>query len=108
MEFLVEVDVRLPPDLADARRAELLKAEVERGTQLSEAGTLCAIWRVPGRIANVGIWTAADATALHDALVSLPLFPYMDVTVTPLARHHLAGSCRGLPAGLSAGEASGH
>ena len=48
-------------------------------TALAEAGFLRAIWRVPGRLANRAIWTAADATALHEALVSLPLWPYMEV-----------------------------
>ena len=47
------------------------------------------IWRIPGRLANVGVWSAPDATALHDALTSLPVFPYMDARVTALATHHL-------------------
>ncbi len=100
MEFLVEVDVALPADLDAERRRELLEAEFERGSALARDGLLRAIWRVPGRLANRAIWSAADATALHDALVSLPLWPYMDVVVTPLARHGLAQACRGVPAGL--------
>jgi muconolactone D-isomerase len=47
------------------------------------------MWRVPGRVANVGIWQATDATELHEALASLPLFPYIDARVTPLAQHYL-------------------
>ena len=35
----------------------------------------------------MGLWEAPDHEALHDAISSLPLFPYFDVTVTPLARH---------------------
>ena len=106
MEFLVEVDIELPADLDEARRAQLLAAELERGEALAEAGVLLAIWRVPGRLANRAIWSAPDATALHDALVSLPLWPYMDIAVTPLARHPVAPSCRGLPAALGAGDAT--
>ena len=30
---------------------------------------------------------AADATELHDALTSLPLWPYMHIEVVPLAKH---------------------
>ena len=101
MEFLVEVEIALPPDLEERRRSQLLAAELERGMELADAGTLRAIWRVPGRLANRAIWTAADATSLHDALVSLPLWPYMDVVVTPLARHPVASSCLGLAAGAS-------
>jgi muconolactone D-isomerase len=100
MEFLVEIEVRLPDDLDAEQRAALQEAEHVRGRALAEAGTLRAIWRVPGRRANRAIWSAADATALHEALISLPLWPYLDVVVTPLGRHPLGGSCPGLPSGL--------
>ncbi|MGD0980360.1 MAG: muconolactone Delta-isomerase family protein [Solirubrobacteraceae bacterium] len=101
MEFLVEIDISLPPGLDEA----LLEAEVARGGELADAGMLRAVWRVPGRFANRAIWSADDATALHAALVSLPLWPYMDVRVTALARHALADRCPGLPAGLAPAEA---
>lgn len=104
MEFLVDIDIRLPSELADERRAALLDAEFARGNALAAAGVLRAVWRVPGRLANRGVWSVPDATALHEALVSLPLWQYMEVTVTPLARHPLAEHCHGLPAGLTAGE----
>jgi muconolactone D-isomerase len=47
------------------------------------------MWRIPGRRANVGIWQAADASELHESISSLPLFPWMDVRVRPLADHYL-------------------
>jgi muconolactone D-isomerase len=100
MDFLVEIQVRFPPGVDDTKQAALFEAEFARGSALAQAGTLRAIWRVPGRVANRGIWSAADATELHNALISLPLFPYMDVTVTPLAEHPLSQVCAGLaPAG---------
>jgi muconolactone D-isomerase len=105
LEFLVEIDISLPPDLDEAPRAALLEAEVARGGELADSGMLRAVWRVPGRFANRAIWSADDATALHVALVSLPLWPYMDVRVTALARHALADRCPGLPAGLAPSEA---
>lgn len=104
MEFLVEIEIRLPPDLDEARRKELVDAEFARGAGLAEAGILRAVWRVPGRFANRAIWSAPDATALHEALTSLPLWPYMDVSVTALARHGLADVCPGVPAALRLGE----
>lgn len=99
VEFLVQVEVALPAGLDDGRRAALMAAEFERGNALAQAGLLRAIWRVPGRLANRAIWSADDATVLHDALTSLPLWPYMDIAVTPLARHPLAASCQGIEAG---------
>jgi muconolactone D-isomerase len=58
-----------------------------RATELREQGVLRRLWRVPGRRAVVGLWEAADATILHEALASLPMFPWMDVTVEALATH---------------------
>jgi muconolactone D-isomerase len=96
MDFLVEIEVNLPPGLDTDSRRELQAAEFERGSALAQDGVIRAIWRVPGRLANRGIWTTADATTLHDAVSSLPMWPYMDVAVTPLAAHPLAAVCVGL------------
>ena len=87
MEFLVEIDVRWPADGDRDRQARLVLAEAERATALAEAGIIKRIWRIPGRWANVGLWEAPDATALHDAVASLPFFPRLEVTVQPLAAH---------------------
>lgn len=67
--------------------AELRAAERVRSHELLQAGTIRGIWRVVGRVASVGLWDAADHETLHEAVASLPLFPYFEVTVTPLARH---------------------
>jgi muconolactone D-isomerase len=89
MEFLVEIQVNLPADMDPARRLELTDQERRRGAELQAAGVIRRIWRIPGRIANVAIWEAPDATALHAAITSLPLFPWIDATVTALATHPL-------------------
>jgi muconolactone D-isomerase len=87
MDFLVEIVVRLPPDTPAARKAELVAAEAARAKELAAQGTIYRLWRIPGRWANVGIWRAEDATALHEALSSLPLYAWLEVDVTPLAHH---------------------
>jgi muconolactone D-isomerase len=89
MEFLVRIDIDLSPDMDPDRRAALVEAEAARGRELREAGTIVRIWRVPGRLANVGVWSAADATELHAAISSLPFFDWMSVAVEPLATHYL-------------------
>jgi muconolactone D-isomerase len=89
MQFLVQIAVAIPPDLADDRREELLAAERERGHELQAAGVIEQIWRVPGTTGNVGIWAARDATELHDCIASLPLFPWITAEVTALAVHPL-------------------
>jgi muconolactone D-isomerase len=87
MEFLVRTENRMPPDTPADRRAALREAERARADELRAAGLLKRLWRVPGRWATVGLYEAPDATALHDALASLPMWPWMDVTVEPLATH---------------------
>ena len=89
MEFLVHIDVSLPDGLPEERRRELIAAEHRRGQELIDQGVLVRIWRLPGRFANVSLYRAADATELHAALVSLPLWPYMDIHVEALAVHPL-------------------
>jgi muconolactone D-isomerase len=87
VEFLVRSENRLPPDTPDDRRAELRAAERARATELREEGVLRRLWRVPGRNATIGLYEATDPAALHDALMSLPMAPWLDVTVEVLATH---------------------
>jgi len=81
MDFLVHMEVNGQPG------DELLKKEAQRARELTVAGILRRLWRVPGRRANWGIWAAATTDELHAALVSLPLYPHLDITVHPLATH---------------------
>jgi muconolactone D-isomerase len=89
VEFLVRIDIRTPADLAPERLADLQQAETARAAELIAAGSLRRIWRLPGRRSNVSLYEAPDATALHEALSSLPLFPYMEIEVQALAVHPL-------------------
>jgi muconolactone D-isomerase len=89
MEFLVRIDIDIPLDTPSERKQELLDAEAGRARELMAAGVIVRIWRLPGRTANVGVWAAPDATALHEVLTSMPLFPYFTVQVEALAVHYL-------------------
>jgi muconolactone D-isomerase len=87
MEFLVRTENLLPIDTPADVREQLRKGERERAVELREAGILKRLWRVPGRNATVGLYEAEDPAALHDALTSLPMWKWMDVTVEALATH---------------------
>ncbi len=87
MEFLVRFEINAPESMTADERERLRVIERARAMELREQGILKRLWRVPGRRAVVGLWETADATELHDALASLPMFPWMDVTVEPLATH---------------------
>lgn len=89
MEFLVTLRqdwaaLRDVPEL-DA----LIAAERDVGQALVRDGTIVRIWRIPGRRQNVGVWRAADATALHAVLDTLPLRRWLDADVVALATHDL-------------------
>jgi muconolactone D-isomerase len=92
MEFLVRIETSLPPELEEYERAALLRREAERGRQLRESGVLRQIWRIPGRLANVGIWSTPTANELHDALTSLPVWRHAEISVTALSDHPLNAS----------------
>jgi muconolactone D-isomerase len=87
--------VSLPPDL-DSDRAEDLKArEKARCLELQRDGRWVHIWRVAGRYENYSVFDVADHDELHALVSQLPLFPFMDVAVTPLAEHPSALSANG-------------
>lgn len=87
MLFHVRMDVSLPQDLDPATRAEILGREKAYAQELQSAGTWVHLWRIVGEYANVSIFDVDSNDALHEILSGLPLFPYMKITVTPLARH---------------------
>ena len=87
MLFHVEMEVRLPPDMPEKLANELKSTERARAQELQQSGTWRHLWRVAGRYANVSVFDVADAAELHELLSSLPLFPFMKITVTALCRH---------------------
>jgi muconolactone D-isomerase len=95
LKFLVQITVDLSALPPEPQRAQLLQAELERGRELLDSGSIWAIWRLPGGLRNVGIWEVRDATELHDLIASLPLFNWLTADVTPLAEHPLNRSTEG-------------
>lgn len=87
MLYHVRMDVRVPHDV-DAARFEALKAaEKARAEALQREGKWRHLWRIAGAYANYSVFDVADHDELHAILSTLPLFPFMDIEVTPLARH---------------------
>jgi muconolactone D-isomerase len=81
------MDVVVPHDV-DAEAFERLKvAEKALSQKLQHAGKWLHLWRIAGRYANISIFDVADHDELHALLSALPLFPFMRMKVTPLARH---------------------
>lgn len=87
MLFKVEMDVNVPLDYDKDRFEALKAAEKARFQDLQREGTWRHIWRVVGQYSNVSIFDVESNAALHDLLMTLPLYPFMDVRVTALCRH---------------------
>ena len=87
MLFHVEMEVRLPHDMSPEAGDRLKAKEREQAQALQRAGRWRHLWRVAGRYANVSIFDVAGSQDLHDILSALPLFPFMEIKVTPLCRH---------------------
>jgi muconolactone D-isomerase len=87
MLYLVRMDVKIPHDLPAETAAEIKAREKAYSQQLQRDGRWPHIWRVVGEYANYSVFDVASNDELHELLQGLPLFPYMDITVTPLAKH---------------------
>jgi muconolactone D-isomerase len=81
------MDVRVPHDIDPARFDELKALEKDRAQSLQREGKWRHLWRIAGAYANISVFDVADHDELHAILSTLPLFPFMDIAVTSLARH---------------------
>ncbi|MET9014905.1 muconolactone Delta-isomerase family protein [Streptomyces olivaceoviridis] len=87
MLFLVDIQVRKPETLdADAWEA-LTQAESDYGMEARRAGKQLHVWRKAGAYATLAVWDVKDNDELHTLISGLPLFQYLDITVTPLVVH---------------------
>jgi muconolactone D-isomerase len=87
MLYLVHMRVELPHTLAPAEAQAIKEREKAYARRLQEEGAWIHLWRVAGEYANYSVFDVEDHDALHALLSALPLFPYMRIEVTPLARH---------------------
>jgi len=87
MLFHVHMVVSIPDSVPADVAAELKQREKEYSQELQRAGKWVELWRIVGEYANYSIFDVESNDELHEILSSLPLYPYMKNTVTPLARH---------------------
>lgn len=87
MKYLVHMEVNIPRDLPAEERSEVVAREKQYSQQLQREGKWPEIWRVVGEYANYSVFDVESHDELHTLLQGLPLFPYMNITVTALATH---------------------
>lgn len=88
-EYLVRITLSRPVAIDDDTWTAVLEAERVVGLDYRRRGVMVRIWRVPGTSANVGVWSASDATELDHLLRGLPAFRFMAIHVEALAVHYL-------------------
>jgi len=87
MLYMVHMQVNIPSTLPKDE-ADRLKAEEKAYSQkLQQEGKWRHLWRVAGQYANYSVFDVSSNDELHNILMSLPLYPYMSISVTPLAQH---------------------
>lgn len=87
MLFHVKMTVKLPANMDLQVAARLKSDEKELAQRLQQEGKWRHLWRIAGHYANYSVFDVASVEALHDTLMQLPLFPYMDIEINGLCRH---------------------
>jgi len=87
MLFLVQMKVNPPTHLAPDEFAQIKEKEKQRALDIQRQGKWPHLWRVTGKYSNVSVFDVDSNQELHELLMSLPLFPFMDVSITPLNAH---------------------
>ncbi|AVL71922.1 muconolactone delta-isomerase [Oligella urethralis] len=87
MLYLVHMIVRIPRDLPKEEAQKIIADEKAYSQELQRAGKWVHLWRITGEYANYSVFDVESNDELHDILSKLPLFPFMKIKVTPLAKH---------------------
>lgn len=87
MLFLARMDVQFPAHLSADDVTRMQGLEKEHSQALQQEGRLASIWRVVGEYANYSVFDVESNDELHQILSSFPMYPFMKIKVTPLAKH---------------------
>ncbi|OLS60319.1 muconolactone Delta-isomerase [Pseudomonas putida] len=87
MLFHVKMTVKLPIDMDPAMANQLKADEKALAQNLQREGTWRHLWRIAGHYANYSVFDVPSVEDLHNLLMQLPLFPYMDIEIDGLCRH---------------------
>jgi len=90
VEFLVEFEVNVPDGAPASEIGARNRAEASAAARLVEQGHLVRLWKPPAEPAEtgaLGLYRADSQAQLADLLRALPLYDWMNITVTPLEAH---------------------
>ena len=90
MEYLVEFNTTIPDDAPLPEVEQRVAGETTRVAELAAQGHALRVWKpLPedGRRRALGLYRAASDEELEAILDSLPLRPWMEISVTALGKH---------------------
>jgi muconolactone D-isomerase len=101
MDYLVDFTITVPEGTPASEVEQRTTGEVTRVAELAAQGHALRVWRpLPddGRSRAIGLYRAADDSELQAILASLPLRPWMKISVRALAEHPNDPALSGAPA----------
>jgi muconolactone D-isomerase len=90
MDYLVEFTITIADDAPPAEIEQRVAGETTRVAELAAQGHVLRVWKpLPedGRQRALALYRAGSDNELAAILDSLPLRPWMDISVTALAEH---------------------
>jgi muconolactone delta-isomerase len=90
MEFLVDFQVNVPDGTPESEVKDRERAEASAAARLVHDGHLVRVWNLPvavGESRILGLYRAHSADQLEGLLGALPLYEWMQISVTPLEPH---------------------
>lgn len=86
--FHVQMAAEFPLDMSPETRADIIAREKTYGQELQRIGKITALWRVVGpKMGNIAIYEVDSPAELHEILAGLPMRPYLEISITPIAAH---------------------
>jgi muconolactone delta-isomerase len=89
-EFLVQFALVIPDDVTGSELEERERAEAAAADTLAREGHLVRLWQVAvgtGRATVIGLYRASSRAELDGLLGNLPLYEWMQTSITPLVQH---------------------
>lgn len=90
MEFLTDFTVTVPDGTPGKLVEETTAAEGKRARELAAEGHLIRLWMLPSETTAwraLGLWRAEGTAQMAQIVDALPLDPWMNTVITPLAPH---------------------
>jgi muconolactone D-isomerase len=90
MDYLVDFTLTVPEGAPPSEVEQRTTGEATRVAELAAQGHALRVWKPSpddGRSRAIGLYRATDDAELRAILESLPLWPWMEISVTALAEH---------------------